>query len=82
MPVSFERCGRVATVSASRSGSFEWSGDATVAGLATEIMREHGWWWGRSLSDELFLVRRVVKLLGDCEVVIESRAEISKRLAG
>lgn len=69
MPVSFHRYNRVATVSASRSGDFEWSGDTTTANLATEIMHKNGWGRGRFVSDELFLVRRVVKVLGNCEVV-------------
>src|ERR1700682_3857878 len=69
MPVSFQRFGRAATVSASLSGDFEWSGDATTTNLATKIMHENGWTRGRCPSDELFLVRRIVKVLGDCEVV-------------
>lgn len=69
MSVSFRLCGRIATVSARESGDFEWSGDPATASLATRIMHDNAWTWGRFLSDELFLVRRVAKLLGNCEVV-------------
>jgi hypothetical protein len=81
MPVSFQRCNRVvATVSASLDGEFKWSGDTPTANIATEIMHEKGWTRGRFLNDELFLVRRVVKVLGDCEVEVVDAELIVKSL--
>lgn len=69
MPVSLQWHGRVATVTANQNGDFEWSGDPGVATRAIKAMHENGWTRGGFLNDELFLVRRVVKTLGDCEIV-------------
>lgn len=71
MPVSVLRQNRIATVTAGSEwpGNFEWSGDAELASSAAEMMNRNGWGWGRFLGDELFLARRVAKVLGDCEVV-------------
>lgn len=69
MAISFRHYNRVAMVSAGRSGDFEWSGDTTTANFATAIMYANGWTRGTFLSDELFVVRRVVKVLGDCEAL-------------
>jgi hypothetical protein len=69
MPVSLRsHCG-VATVTASFSGHFEWSGDTVTANAATEIMNMKRWERGWFLGDELFLARRIVKVLRDYQVV-------------
>jgi hypothetical protein len=57
MPASFRRDDEVATVTASASGDFDWSGSATLRNLAAVKMHENGWSRGYFLHDELFLVR-------------------------
>jgi hypothetical protein len=74
MPVSLRRDNCVATVCASQSGVFEWSGDpttgsTTLAYLAATTMHDKGWAQGRFLHDELFVVRRVAKALGRCTII-------------
>jgi hypothetical protein len=69
MSVSFRRNQWVANVSANQNGEMECSGDTVLTVPANQIMNDKGWTRGNFLSDELFLAKRVVKELGDCEIV-------------